>query len=119
MKITLTLTAGISIDSLNINGFETSECGKHSDNSKTFDHGHSRESKTSLESLGGSAKGNFDLQLNFDLQPEELQGCYSCIQELVKTVADSHHHVEEVVEKTTEVINNADTKNKATRKCDK
>lgn len=110
MKITVTLNAGLSIDSLDMKGFETSECSKHSDNTKTFDHSHQRENKTSIESLSGSAKANVDLQINFDLQPEELKSCYSCIKELVKTVADSHHQAAEAVEKTAEAINKADKK---------
>lgn len=108
MKITLTLTAGLAIDNLEMKGLETVESQKNWDNDGKHDHGRDRENKTSLEGLSGSAKGNFDMQINFDLQPEELQSCYSCIQELVKTVADSHRQAAEATEKVAEAVNKTD-----------
>lgn len=104
MKISLTLTAGITIDNLEMNGLEIAESQKNWDNDKKANHGRQRENRKSLDGLSGSAKADFDMQINFDLQPEEMQSCYSCIKEIVKTVADSHHQTAEAVEKATEAV---------------
>ena len=117
MKITVTLNAGLNIDDLNLKGLNYSESQKNWDNDKKCSHGRQRENKATLENIAGSAKANFDMNINFDLQPEELQSCYSCIQELVKTVADSHHQTAEAVEKTAEAVNKADLTSKEGEFC--
>jgi len=114
MKITVTLNAGIELNNVELKGLHESEIQKNWDwsgNSKQ-DHGRRRENNLALESLSGGARANFDLNINFDVQPEELKSCYSCIEQLVKTVADSHHQTAEAVEKTAEAVKTADLSSK-------
>ena len=117
MKITVTLNAGLSIDDLNLKGLNYSESQKNWDNDKKCSHGRQRENKATLENIAGSAKANLDMNINFDLQPEELQSCYSCIQELVKTVADSHRQTTEATEKVAEAINKTDLSSRKSVYC--
>jgi len=102
MKITLNLTAGIELNDVEIKGISESEAQKNW-NSKNSS-GRQRETRASVESLGGSAKCKFDMQINFDLEPEELKECHSYIKELTKTVADSHSKTAEAVKETAEAV---------------
>lgn len=112
MKIEITLNANLSLDGIELKGLETTEFQKNWDNDRKTSHGRQRENRVYLESLGGSAKASFDMKINFDLQPEELESSYSCIQELVKTVADSHRQTTEATEKVAEAVKAADLSSK-------
>ena len=108
MKITVNLTANLSLDNLELKGLTHHESQKNWDNDVKKNHGRERGNHTSLESIGGSAKADFDMGISIDLQPEEMQSCYSCIEQLVKTVADSYRQTAEAVEKTAEAVKTAD-----------